>query len=167
MQVDFEGAELACEVTEVKRAACAGSAVASDGLPYLGPHTHAAMLPCRVDCPGSWMTYYLMFQFTFMVLGALYATWRVVLAISSILLFAVAALDRSLLAMLTVGDVTQLIAISWLQLQPMCRRIRWHEPSLNLRRCLHTYHAWCQSTAVVESCSCTSLRYSSCCQPLS
>jgi hypothetical protein len=50
------------------------------------------------------MTYYLMFQFTFMVLGTLYATWRV-LAIVSILLFAVAALDRSLLPIFKVGDV--------------------------------------------------------------
>jgi hypothetical protein len=49
------------------------------------------------------MTYYLMFQFTYMVLGTLYATWRVVLAIVSIMLFAVAALDRSLLTMFTVG----------------------------------------------------------------
>lgn len=48
------------------------------------------------------MTFYLMFQFTYMVLGTLYATWRVVLAIVSILLFAVAALDRSLMTMFTV-----------------------------------------------------------------
>lgn len=88
------------------------------------------------------MTYYLMFQFTFMVLGALYATWRVVLAIFSILLFAVAALDRSLLAMLTVGDVTQLIAshVSTHVSTHASAGIRWHETSLNLHACkLITY----------------------------
>jgi hypothetical protein len=53
------------------------------------------------------MTFYLIFQFTYMVLGTLYATWRVVLAIVSILLFAVAALDKSLMTMFTVsGDRT-------------------------------------------------------------
>lgn len=48
------------------------------------------------------MTFYIMFQFCFMVLGTLYATWRIVLALVSILLFAVAALDRSLMHLFKV-----------------------------------------------------------------
>lgn len=48
------------------------------------------------------MTFYLMFQFCYMVLGILYATWRVVLAVVVMLLFSVSALDRSLLMMFKV-----------------------------------------------------------------
>lgn len=53
---------------------------------------------------GSWMTFYLMFQFCYMVLGILYATWRVVLAVVVMLLFSVSALDRSLLMMFKMLD---------------------------------------------------------------
>lgn len=48
------------------------------------------------------MTFYIMFQFCFMVLGTFYATWRIVLALVSILLFAVAALDKTLMHIFTV-----------------------------------------------------------------
>jgi hypothetical protein len=48
------------------------------------------------------MTFYIMFEFCFMVLGTFYAAWRVILTIVSILLFAVAALDRTLLHVFTV-----------------------------------------------------------------
>lgn len=55
---------------------------------------------------GSWMTFYLMFQFCYMVLGILYATWRVVLAVVVMLLFSVSALDRSLLMMFKVRGLS-------------------------------------------------------------
>lgn len=43
------------------------------------------------------MTYFLMFQLGFMVIGWLYALWRIVLALVVMLLYSVAALDRSLM----------------------------------------------------------------------
>ena len=49
------------------------------------------------------MTYFLIFQFGYMVLGTLYAAWRVVWALLVTLLYWVAALDRSLFMMFTVS----------------------------------------------------------------
>lgn len=43
------------------------------------------------------MTYFLMFQLGFMVIGWLYSLWRILLALVVMLLYSVAALDRSLL----------------------------------------------------------------------
>jgi hypothetical protein len=43
------------------------------------------------------MTYFLMFQLGFMVIGWLYSLWRILLALVVILLYSVAALDSSLL----------------------------------------------------------------------
>lgn len=54
------------------------------------------MLAARF-CAGTWMTYFLMFQLGFMVIGWLYSLWRILLALVVMLLYSVAALDRSLL----------------------------------------------------------------------
>lgn len=43
------------------------------------------------------MTYFLMFQLGFMVIGWLYSLWRILLALLVMLLYSVAALDSSLL----------------------------------------------------------------------
>jgi hypothetical protein len=43
------------------------------------------------------MTYFLCFQLGFLVVGVLYASWRVVWALIITLLYSVACLDRSIL----------------------------------------------------------------------
>ena len=67
------------------------------------------------------MTYFIVFQFCFMVLGQLYATWRVVLAIGIMLLYSVAALDRSLLLAVKVGRSPRSQSSSKLQLAACLR----------------------------------------------
>jgi hypothetical protein len=56
------------------------------------------------------MTYFLMFQLGFMVIGWLYSLWRIVLAVVVMLLYSVAALDRSLLHAAQVGTLGYLDA---------------------------------------------------------
>jgi len=51
----------------------------------------------RVKHAGAFMTYFLCFQLAFLVVGVLYASWRVIWALIITLLYSVACLDRSIL----------------------------------------------------------------------
>jgi hypothetical protein len=58
----------------------------------------------RILHPGTWMTYYLMCNMAFLIMGYLYAWWRVVTSFLVTLLFGAAKLDRNLLTVWKVLD---------------------------------------------------------------